>query len=349
MVTRSLNINDMATHRTRLDNIALFIKGLAMGSANKVPGVSGGAVAFVLGFYEELIYTFQKINIKALKLLLNGRFKSLYAYLNLSFLLIVMGGSLFSYFSVSILLDYLLIHYESYVWSTFFGMILGSIYYIAVNYTYWNYQNAAFVLFGILIGVALSYLPPATENSNLWFVFFCGVIGVSGMTIPGLSGSFILMLLGNYVLLLVDSVTVVFEVTTSVLVGNFEVFEVERNIEYLKIAITFFFGSFFGLVTISHLLGYVLKRWNHIVTALIIGFIAGSLGVVWPWKEKVFKMEGGTILLDQNQELIVQNYKRYLPDMDVKENWVLCVFILLGIAIVLGIDYYEKKRKTDSA
>ena len=124
MVTRSLNINDMATHRTRLDNIALFIKGLAMGSANKVPGVSGGAVAFVLGFYEELIYTFQKINIKALKLLLNGRFKSLYAYLNLSFLLIVMGGSLFSYFSVSILLDYLLIHYESYVWSTFFGMIL---------------------------------------------------------------------------------------------------------------------------------------------------------------------------------------------------------------------------------
>tara|TARA_B100000809_G_scaffold263627_1_gene317316 strand:+ start:1901 stop:2923 length:1023 start_codon:yes stop_codon:yes gene_type:complete len=338
----------MSSKRNIKDNIALFVKGLAMGSANKVPGVSGGAVAFVLGFYEELIYTFQKINVKALKLLLGGRFKSLYTYLNLSFLLIVMGGSLFSYFSVSIVLDYLLTRFESYVWSTFFGMILGSIYYIGVHYRYWSYKNTAFVLLGIAIGVSLSYLPPATENSNLWFVFFCGMIGVSGMTIPGLSGSFLLMLLGNYVLLLVDSVNVVFEVTTSVLIGDFQVLEVENNIKYLKIAFTFFLGSFVGLVTISHVLGYVLKRWNHIVTALIIGFITGSLGIVWPWKEKVFKKEAGVFLRDHNQEYIIENYTRYLPNMRLLENWSLCFFILLGIAIVLGIYFYERKRKTDA-
>lgn len=91
-----------------------------MGTANKVPGVSGGAVAFVLGFYEEMIYTFQKINLKAFKLLFSGRFKSFFAYTNSSFLLLVMGGSLFSYFSVSILLDYLLLHFEKQVWSVFF-------------------------------------------------------------------------------------------------------------------------------------------------------------------------------------------------------------------------------------
>ena len=120
-----------------------------MGSANKVPGVSGGAVAFVLGFYEELIYTFQKINIKALKLLLNGRYKSLFAYLNFSFFVFVMGGSLFSYFSVSIVLDFLLARYEAQVWSTFFGMILGSIYYIGVNYKYWTYKNTALIFLGV--------------------------------------------------------------------------------------------------------------------------------------------------------------------------------------------------------
>lgn len=338
----------MSSPRNLKDNLFLFLKGLAMGSANKVPGVSGGAVAFVLGFYEELIYTFQKVNLKAFKLLLNARFKSLYDYLNLSFLLIVMGGSLFSYFSISIVLDYLLTHFETHVWSTFFGMILGSIYYISVNYKYWNLNNAVFVFLGIIIGVSLSFLPPATENSNLWFVFFCGMIGVSGMTIPGLSGSFLLMLMGNYVLLLVDSVNVVFDVTTSVLLGDFEVLVIERNIKYLKIAITFFFGSFAGLVTISHILGYVLKRWNHIVTALIIGFITGSLGMVWPWKEKVYKMDAGVLLRDHNQELILENYTRYLPNMGLIENWILCLFILLGIALVLGIDFYEKKRKTDT-
>jgi uncharacterized membrane protein len=338
----------MSRDRNTKDSIVLFLKGLAMGSANKVPGVSGGAVAFVLGFYQEMIYTFRKMNLKALKLLLNGRFKSLVEYLNISFLLLVMGGSLFSYFSISIFLDYLLTNYETHVWSTFFGMILGSIYYIGVNYEYWSIKNTLFVALGILMGVSLSYLPPATENSNLWFVFFCGVIGVSGMTIPGLSGSFLLMLVGNYVLLLVDSVNVVFEVSTSVLSGNMEALRDERNIQYLKIAITFFFGSFFGLVTLSHVLGYVLKRWNHIVTALIIGFIAGSLGMVWPWKEKVFAMESGVLLLDHEGLPIVENYIRYTPDMTIVESWMYVGFILFGIVLVLGIDFYEKKRKADT-
>lgn len=335
----------MSTNRNTKDKVVLFLKGLAMGSANKVPGVSGGAVAFVLGFYEEMIYTFRKVNLKALKLLLNGRFKSLFSYLNISFLFLVMGGSLFSYFSVSIVLDYLLANYETHVWSTFFGMILGSIYYIGVNYKYWSLKNTLFVVLGIVMGASLSYLPPATENSNLWFVFFCGVIGVSGMTIPGLSGSFLLMLLGNYVLLLVDSVNVVFEVTTSVFIGNMEVLEDEKNIHYLKIAITFFFGSFFGLVSLSHVLGFVLKKWNHIVTALIIGFITGSLGMVWPWKEKVFVVEAGSLLLDHEGLPIVENYIRFIPDMTVLENWSYVGFILFGITVVLGIYFYEKKQK----
>lgn len=335
----------MSKGRNTKDWALLFLKGLIMGSANKVPGVSGGAVAFVLGFYEEMIYSFKKINTKAFKLFVNGRFKILFEYLNIWFLLLLMGGSLFSYFSVSIALDYLLIHYEIYVWSTFFGMILGSIYYISVTYKHWSLKNGLFVLMGVLIGAGLSYMPPAIENSNLWFVFLCGVIGVSGMTIPGLSGSFLLMLMGNYVLLLVDSVNVVFDVFTSVLLGDLDVLEIERNRHYLKISITFFFGSFFGMITLSHVLGFVLKRWNHIVTASIIGFIVGSLGVVWPWKKKVFKVEENPFAASDSK-VYVENYKRFIPDLLQIETLYNIGFILLGIAIVLSVYFYEKKRKS---
>ena len=327
------------------EKVVLFLKGLAMGTANKVPGVSGGAVAFVLGFYEELIYTFQKINLKALKLLLNGRFKSLFAYLNTSFLILVMGGSLFSYFSVSILLDYLLRNYELYVWSSFFGMIIGSVYYISKKYDSWNFKNFLFVLFGVAVGLSLSFMPPAKENSNLWFVFFCGVVGVSGMTLPGLSGSFILMLLGNYVLLLVATVNVVFRVCMALLSGDFQVLEIPSNIQYLKIAGTFFVGSFFGLVSFSHVLSYVLKKWSSIVTALIIGFISGSLGIVWPWKKPVYFKENDLMHHGLEGEMILENYKRYVPNADDIETWIAIGFILLGMAIVIGIDMYERKNK----
>ena len=196
----------MEKQRSLLDKLYLFIKGLAMGAANKVPGVSGGTVSYVLDFYEELIYSFRKVNFKAFKLLFTGRFKSFYQYINGEFMFLIMGGSIFSYFSVSLVLDYFLRNYELYVWSWFFGMIIGSIYYIGKDYGKWNRVNFMFLIFGVSLGLAISFLTPAKENDNLWFVFLCGIIGVSGMTLPGLSGSFILILLGNYVLLLVDSV-----------------------------------------------------------------------------------------------------------------------------------------------
>ena len=116
------------------DKLFLFLKRLSMGAANKVPGVSGGMVSFVLGFYEEMIYSFRKINYKALKLLLNKRYKSFYYYINAPFLVLVFSGSIFSYFSVSLVLDYLIDTYELYVWSTFFGMIIRCIYYISKNF-----------------------------------------------------------------------------------------------------------------------------------------------------------------------------------------------------------------------
>ena len=335
----------MQKERTFSQKTTLFLKGLAMGAANKVPGVSGGTVSFVLGFYEELIYSFRKINFIAFKLLINFRFKSFYSYVNGSFLLLVMGGSIFSYFSISLVLDYFLQYYELYVWSWFFGMIIGSVYYIGKDFGKWNSANTISLILGISVGLGISFLNPARENDNLWFVFICGIIGVSGMTLPGLSGSFILILMGNYVLLLVDSVNELLFVVTNLITGNFEVLEDPEKIRYLKIISVFTLGSVFGLVSISHVLGYVLKRWNAIVTAIIIGFITGSLGIVWPWKKAIYLINNEMLLLDKKGNKIIENYNRFIPDFSLLETWVAIFYIIFGISLVLSIDYYGRKKE----
>ena len=335
----------MQKEQTFSQKINLFLKGLAMGAANKVPGISGGTVSFVLGFYEELIYSFRKINYVALKLLINFRFKSFFSYVNGSFLLLVMGGSIFSYFSISLVLDYFLQQYELYVWSWFFGMIIGSVYYIGKDFGKWNSANTISLIVGISVGLGISFLNPARENDNLWFVFICGIIGVSGMTLPGLSGSFILILMGNYVLLLVDSVNELLFVVTNLITGNFEVLEDPEKIRYLKIISVFTLGSVFGLVSISHVLGYVLKRWNTAVTAIIIGFITGSLGIVWPWKKAIYLINNETFLLDKKGNKIIENYNRFIPDFSLLETWVAIFYIIFGISLVLSIDYYGRKKE----
>lgn len=335
----------MQKERTFSKKLRLFLKGLAMGAANKVPGVSGGTVSFVLGFYEELIYSFQKINLKAFKLLMNGKFKSFLEYTNAQFLFLIMGGSIFSYFSVSLILDYFLQHYELYVWSWFFGMIVGSIFYIGKGFGDWSKKNFVYIIFGVTLGLGISFLTPAKENDNLWFVFICGIIGVSGMTLPGLSGSFILILLGNYVLLLVDSVNVLFNIITNILTGNFQVFSDPIKMKYLKIISVFSAGSAFGLVSISHVLGYVLKRWRKMVNSIIIGFITGSLGIVWPWKKTIYLQENDEFLLDIDGNKIIKNYERFIPESLTLETFLALFFILVGIGLILGIDYYERRRK----
>ena len=329
-----------------MDKFFLVIKGLCMGAANKVPGVSGGIVAFVGGFYEEFIYSLQKINGKAFKLLFNGRFKSFYRYVNGSFLTLLLSGMLISYFSISKVLDYFLEHKELYVWAAFFGMILGSIYYIGKDFDHWTKKTISAAFIGLAVGIAISFLNPATENDNLFFIFLCGMISVSGMTLPGLSGSFILMLLGNYVLLLVDSVNALYDTFFELLQGDFSFINNPERLDILTILAVFTLGSATGLVTLSHILSYVLKFYKHRTTAVILGFITGSLGVVWPWKRTIYKLgDEGTALLDSNGKHIIVNYERFFPNFQLSETWWALFFVLFGISILLLLDWYGKNRK----
>jgi putative membrane protein len=340
----------MQNTRTFSDKFFLVLKGLAMGAANKVPGVSGGVIAFVAGFYEEFIFSLKRINYNSFKLLINGRFRSLYYYINGRFLGLLILGMLISYFSVSKLLDFLISHYELYVWSAFFGMILGSIYYISKDFDNWNRNNLLFVVLGVAAGVSISFLEPASENDNLWFVFFCGIIGVSGMTLPGLSGSFILILLGNYVLLLVDAVNALYDTMADLMTWDFSWWDNEERIRLLQVLLAFTFGSLAGLVSLSHLLGYLLKHFKYATFAVIIGFITGSLGVVWPRKTAQFRRNAeGNIILDKSGNRIIDNYERFFPDVTDQQTWIATFFIILGAVLVLWLAWYENRNKQQHA
>ena len=335
----------MQVQRSLSDKIFLVLKGIAMGLANKIPGVSGGVVAFVAGFYEEFIHSFKRVNKTAFKFLIAGRLKSFYRYINGPFLSLLLLGIVISFFSVSKILDFLLTRHEIQVWACFFGMIIGSIYYITKDFEgAWSKTSRAALAIGAVLGIGISFFDPATENSNLLFVFLCGIISVSGMTLPGLSGSFIMMLMGNYVLLLVDSVNSLYDTLADIFVGYFSFVNNPERIHLLKVLVSFTLGSLTGLVTFSNLLSYLIKHLKKVTYASILGFIIGSLGVVWPWKHKVFATQNGAYLLDRNGNQIVATYKRYLPELNADTYWAI-FYIFIGILVVLALEWYGARTR----
>lgn len=337
----------METTRTLKDKVLLVIKGIAMGTANKVPGVSGGIVAFVAGFYEEFIYSLKRMNRKAFALLFKRGWKAFFQYTNFRFLGLLVLGMVISFFTVSQLLDYFISVKEDYVWALFFGMILGSIYYIAVDFKDWSSKNIFWVVVGIIVGGGINFLKPASGNdSSFLFIYLCGFISVSGMTLPGLSGSFILMLIGNYTLLLVDSVNALYAAGVSVFSADWAYFDDPRNIYLLQVLVVFTLGSISGLIGLSSVLSYLMRHYKNSTMALIIGFITGSLGVVWPWKTNIYKVdEFGKQIIGSNGKPILDNYERYLPSISSWDTWGAIFFIIVGVVIVLLLEYYGREKR----
>ena len=328
------------------EKLIIVLKGVAVGVANKVPGVSGGLVAFVLGFYEEFIDSLQKFNVEGVKLIKQGEFKIFYKHINGQFLGLLLFGMIVSYFSVSRILDYLLNHYEIYVWSLFFGLIIGSLLFIYRRVESLKLETFFWTLLGFIFGLSLSLITPAGQNENLFFVFICGIVSVVGMTLPGFSGSFILMLMGNYVLLLVDSVNALYITLSNLFLGKFEILTDPYLCNMLKILLVFSFGSLVGLILFSNILKFVLKKYKNKTLSTIMGFIAGSLGVVWPWKNKIYKSNlNGEFIIDSFNNKQIIDYNLYIPNLS-NETYLGIVCILLGIIIVFIIDNSEETIKS---
>lgn len=328
------------------EKLIIVLKGVAVGVANKVPGVSGGLVAFVLGFYEEFIDSLQKFNVEGINLIKKGEFKIFYKHINGQFLGLLLLGMIVSYFSVSRILDYLLNHYEIYVWSLFFGLIIGSLLFIYRRVESLKLETFFWTLLGFIFGLSLSLITPAGQNENLFFVFICGIVSVVGMTLPGFSGSFILMLMGNYVLLLVDSVNALYITLSNLFIGKFEILTDPYLCNMLKILLVFSFGSLVGLILFSNILKFVLKKYKNKTLSTIMGFIAGSLGVVWPWKNKIYKSNlNGEFIIDSFNNKQIIDYNLYIPNLS-NETYLGIVCILLGIIIVFIIDNSEETIKS---
>ena len=325
--------------------LVLFLKGIAMGAANKIPGVSGGFIAFILGFYEKLIHSLKNINYNAFSKLFKEGIKSFSDYINGSFLIFIFLGVVFSYFSVSLLLDYLLDNYETELFGVFFGLILGSLLIIANDEKEFNYKTITALSVGFSLGLAISFLKVLPENDNLLFVFFCGIISVSGMTIPGLSGSFLLIILGNYSLLLVDSVNSIYYTVKDIIQLNFDFLNDNERIHLLKIILVFTLGSVAGLVLFSNLLSYLLNKHKQITNFLIIGFITGSLRTIWPWKTKFFDtLENGEKIYNSAGNPIIKDYEFFIPNFNLIGTWLVLLFIFLGILLVVFLGKYGEKK-----
>ena len=308
--------------------IVILFNGILMGTANKIPGISGGLVALALGFYKDLIFSLKRFDNKALKKVLNLEFNKFYEYINGKFLIMIVLGIVISYFSTSKILEILLINYELYVWSLFFGLVIGTIFHLKSLIKLTNFKNIFFIVIGALIGFAISLINPAQENDNLYFVFICGIVSVSGMILPGLSGSFILILMGNYVLLLVDSVNALYDTLNELIRGDFSNVNSPERINYLKVLSVFTFGSITGLISLSKILSYLLSNFNQICNSIIFGFIIGSLGVLWPWRSE-FNSDYGNKLV------------RYFPELN-SETFYAILFIIIGMFTVIVLSKYEK-------
>jgi len=324
----------LSKKRTFFQKILLICKGIGMGVANKIPGVSGGIVALAAGFYEELIFSFSKFNKTAFSLLLKREFRAFYQHVNGSFLSLLFLGVIISFFSASLILDQLIQHYPKYVWGMFFGFILASVFLIWMQSKRYTYQEYILTLLGIIAGLLVSFLSPGQENDNLFFVFFCGMISISGMILPGLSGSFLILILGNYTLLLVDSVNALYFTLVDLASLNFSFTDNPNRMELLGVILIFALGSLTGLLVLSKVLRWLLLNHKEKIIATLVGFILGSLSASWPWKRVVKK---------NNYDLNPDRHELFWPKFDQSENIYVILFMFLGFGIVTLLEIYGKK------
>ncbi len=314
-----------------------------MGAANVIPGVSGGTIALITNIYEDFINALKSCNGTAIKLLLTVQFKEFSNHINLPFLAAILLGIVISIFSIAKLFEFLLEEHPAQIWAFFFGLVLASVYYIAKTVSNWNWKNILTLLIGTAIALAISFLNPApVENTNYLFIFFCGVIGICGMILPGLSGSYILMLMGNYQLLMVTSINSLFDFLKAISTGDWNVLSTHPEMSnHLIYFILFLLGSVIGIIAFSHFIGWIFKRYHNATLSLLTGFVFGSLSIIWPWKKELFHND----LLDRHGEPILIGYQRYLPEILTSSDVWVIAFMLLGIASIVLIEFLANKSK----
>ena len=229
----------------------LVLKGMGMGAADVVPGVSGGTIAFIVGIYEELIDSIKSINGASLKLLFTGKIAAFWKAINANFLLSIIAGIGISIFSLAKIITWLLTDHPILVWSFFFGLVLASTWFVSKDIKKWDWKTILSYIIGIVIAFYITVATPAETPSNLFFIFLCGAIAICAMILPGISGSFILVLLGKY----------------------FYIMEAVKTFN-IPVMLVFICGAAIGITSFSRVLSFALRRFHDITISVIGRFYA---------------------------------------------------------------------------
>lgn len=293
----------------------LFLKGIAMGAADVVPGVSGGTIAFITGIYEELLGSIAKIDLDALKLLTKFKIKAFWERINGTFLIVLVSGILFSIFSLARLVTYLLEHHPIPIWSFFFGLIVISSFLVIKEIREWNWKVVLSLLLGIIIAFYITIATPTQTSNELWFIFVSGAIAICAMILPGISGSFILLLLGKYVY----------------------IFTAIKELNIVVILV-FGLGCIAGILTFSRTVSWLLKRYYNVVIGLLAGFMIGSLNKIWPWKIPTsYRMNSEGLQVPLTEANVTPTQFLEMTGQDPHVLYAI-LFAMVGIVLVIVIE-----------
>ncbi|MDQ4076377.1 MAG: DUF368 domain-containing protein [Chloroflexota bacterium] len=300
-------LGSKGAERSVKDYVGLMMRGFAMGSADVVPGVSGGTMAFILGIYEELIESIRQIGQpRFMQAILRLRIREALQIINFPFLATVGTGILLAIFTLARSLEWMLVHQPVLLWSFFFGLVLASVFTVSKRVKEWTPSLLGAVVLGAVGAFILVGLVPVQTPNDWWFLILSGAFAICAMILPGISGAFILLLLGKYQYVL--GAVNQRDIVTVALVG---------------------IGAVVGLVTFAQILGWLFKRYHDFTVALLIGLMVGSLRKIWPWKEVV------QTITDRHGEIIPVVENNILPTLNGEFFIAIALMVVGFVAVVV--------------
>ena len=296
--------------------ILLVLKGVGIGAANVIPGVSGGTIALLTGIFERLINCLKSFNVRTIKLLFKGKFREWAKETDILFLAFVLLGIAISAFSLAKLMLYLLEFQPVATWGFFFGLVLISCWYVIKEVKVWNIGTVVSLAIGIAFAVWVSLTSPAETPDTWWFLLIAGAASICGMILPGISGSFLLVLMVKY----------------EDLMNSISTLNIPRLLLYGA-------GAVAGILAFSHFLAWLLKKWYGQTMAMLTGFMVGSLVKIWPWRQ-ILQGEGDKAV---TRPILPAKYEA-INGVDPQIATAI-IMAIAGIALVVILETWAGRKK----
>lgn len=334
----------MSKQRGIKESLGLSLRGILMGSADVVPGVSGGTIAFITGIYQELLDSISSVNLAAFKLLLKGKFQKFATAINFKFFAFLLAGVAVSVISLAKIISGVVnepkeTEAKVLLWSFFFGLIISSINYMGKQIKTWNIKVIASILIGAAFAYWVTIASPAAGIEAYWYYFLAGFIAICAMILPGISGSFILLLMGAYPVIMKS---------ISGLVDGLKAADMAQITGPLMIVGLFGAGCITGLLSFARLVSYLFKKAPQVTLAVLTGFLIGSLNKVWPWKQTT---EFRTNSKGEEVPYLQANLSpsEFMEAHDDNYLTMAVIMMVLGYALVIGIEFMGKKMGQQDA